>query len=324
MLAVVLIHYVVTASKIDVKHVLTSVDRGFLSAAFVCFGLGFFLAAYRWYLLLGHIEVNLSLSIVLRLALIGQFFNLFVPGGVGGDLIKMYYLKKESKERFPEAVLTVLLDRIIGLVGLLLVALLAIALSPELFKEPSPKMQAILLVVLLAGIGALAVAILFLAWPLLAKFGHLAARFTSKLPEKLARILERIAQSFTLLRSSPLVVAMLLGLAMLGHLSATFATVAIGYGVGGVEKLTFSCYLLVTQLANLVAAVPLTPGGLGGRDLAMSFLLGLCGAEPSAQGAIPLVTTTLLILWSIAGGLALLWEKRALPDEPEPGDPAER
>lgn len=321
--AALLIRYVITASGIDVLEVLRGVDRGYLACAFLLIGGGFFLAAYRWYALLHHIKVPLSLAVVVRLALIGQFFNLFVPGGVGGDLIKMFYLKKDAKDRFAEAALTVLLDRIFGLLGLLFVALLAIGLNPSMLRDERPEMRAIQFVVVAAALGGLGVSLLFLLWPLLGKAFGSKKGAISFVPEKVLRIVERVAQAFSILRASPKAVVQLLFLAMVGHLLATLATILIGFGVGGVEKVSLSAYLLITQLSNLVAAVPLTPGGLGGRDLAMSFLLGLCGATNTAQGGIPLVTTALLIVWSALGGLALLWEKRAGTAEESPGKSSE-
>lgn len=320
LIALFLIRYVVTASGIDVKEVLRTVDRTYLAGAFLSVGAGFFIASYRWYVLLHHIRVPLALSVVLRLALIGQFFNLFVPGGVGGDLIKMFYLRKEAGDRFAEAALTVLLDRIVGLVGLLLVALLAIGLNPSLLRDTRSEMRAIQVVVLLAASGALIVSLLFLLWPYLGRAFRPSRGMRAMMPERVMRILERVAQAFSLLRSSPMAVVQLLVLAMFGHFFATFGTLMIGSGTGGVEKVSLSSFLLITQLSNLVAAVPITPGGLGGRDLAMSFLLGLCGASNTAKGAVPLVTTTLLILWSALGGLALLWEKRVGAAELIPGD----
>lgn len=319
-IALFLIRYVVTASGIDVAEVLRTVDRTCLAGAFLAVGVGFLIAAYRWYVLLHHIRVPLALSVVLRLALIGQFFNLFVPGGVGGDLIKMFYLRKEAKDRFAEAALTVLLDRIVGLVGLLFVALLAMGLNPGLLRDSRPEMRAIQIVVLLAASGALFVSLIFLLWPYLGRTFPPSERVRAMVPERVLRVLERVAQAFSLLRSAPSAVLKLLILAMFGHFFATFGTWMIGQGTGGVEQVSLGSFLLITQLSNLVAAVPITPGGLGGRDLAMSFLLNLCGASTTAQGAVPLVTTALLIVWSAFGGLALLWEKRAGVGEQVPGD----
>jgi uncharacterized protein (TIRG00374 family) len=315
-LAFFLLRFVIKSSGIDPVEVWTTVDRRFLLAAFVTTGFGLFLAAYRWYILLHHIKVFIPLSVVVRLALIGQFFNLFVPGGVGGDLIKMVYLKKEAGERFPEAVLTVLLDRVLGLLGLLLLALIALVLNPSILENSDREMQAILLVVGLAGSAGLGVVAVFLLWPVLEKYSHLWEVFRNRVPEKVVAILSRVVQAFSLLRSSPGTVALLLFMAMCGHLFATFTTMSVAAGLNEIGRVSFQEFLLVTQLGNLVGAVPLTPGGIGGRDLALAFLLKLSGATDAASGGIPLVGTAVLIVWSTLGGFALLWERKAHASHP--------
>lgn len=314
--AILMLRYVVIRSGIDPIEVWVTMDRRYLIIAFLSFGCGLVLAAYRWYLLLHHINVMLSLPVVVRLALIGQFFNLFVPGGVGGDLIKAVYLRKEAGERFAEAVLTVLLDRILGLLGLLILALIAVGINPALLEDSSPEMRTILLVVGLAGVAGLGVVSLFFLWPYLARFSSVFKGVQGRLPERLSGILDRLVQAFSLLRSAPGKVLLLLGVAMVVHLFATVAVMSVGQGIGGVSELNFQEYLLATQLSNLVAAVPLTPGGLGGRDLTMAFLLKLGGGSAAASGGIPIVVTTLLVTWSALGGLALLWERRVV----EPGE----
>jgi glycosyltransferase 2 family protein len=316
-----LIRFVVLRSGLDVRQVWDTVHPGYLVLAFMSFGMGFLLASYRWYILLHHIQVKLPLLVVIRLALIGQFFNLFVPGGVGGDLIKMVYLRKEAGNRFPEAVLSVLLDRVLGLTGLLLLALLAVATQPAgVMSNSAPEMRLIMGVVAFAGICGLMGAVVFLLWPYLGRFSGLVSVLMGRLPGKVRGVLERVGQALSLVRSAPGKVGFLLLLAMVNHLFATLAVVLVGQGVGGAEKVSYQAYLLATQLANLVAAVPLTPGGLGGRDLVMSFLLGMSGAGASATGAIPLVVTTLMVTWSCIGGLALLWERTSGPMDAEPGE----
>lgn len=305
----------ITSSGLDLWEIWRTVDRWYLWLGFVVYGAGIMVASFRWYLLLRHIRVPLSFPIVIRLTLIGQFFNLFVPGGVGGDLIKMVYLKKEAGNRVPEAVLSVLLDRVLGLGGLLLLGLFAVALNPSMLLHSSSEMQAILVVVALAGLAGLVGTLLFLFWPYL---GGLVAKVPSlmeRIPQKLTAILARVGDSFSLVRASPSMVGLFLLLAMAGHLLATFGVIAVGAGVGGVEGLTFQEFLLATQLSNLVGAVPLTPGGLGGRDFALAFLLQMSGATEEAKGAIPIVVTGLMISWSCLGGLALLWEKRVVPGD---------
>lgn len=309
LLALGLVGWVVARSGIDPARVLATVNRSLMLTAFLVYGLGFLTASWRWFLLLSHIRVNLPFLTVLRLALIGLFFNLFVPGGVGGDLIKMVYLKRESGDRYPQALLTVLLDRLLGLGGLLLLALVALAINGSMVSGGSAEMRGILAVVGVAITGGLLCGLAFLVWPWFSRGTGIQA-LAGRLPESVVSVASKVGEALDLLRAAPGKLLILVLLSTVGHLTATLGVTLIARGVGD-SALTFAECLLATQLANLVAAVPLTPGGLGGRDLVMSLLLRAAGASAAVAGSIPVLVSVLLICWSVVGGLALLWERGA-------------
>src|SRR5438046_7666465 len=75
-------------------------------------------AAFRWHVLLKVQGIHLSLPRLSGLFLIGMFYNQFLPGGTGGDIIKSYFLLKETADKKAGALLAVVFDRFIGLVAL--------------------------------------------------------------------------------------------------------------------------------------------------------------------------------------------------------------
>lgn len=309
--ALMLVGWVVVSSGVEPIKVLATVDHRLFAAAFLCYGVGFLTASWRWFLLLRHIRVHLTFLTVLRLALIGLFFNLLVPGGVGGDVIKMVYLRRESADRYPQALLTVLLDRLLGLAGLLAIAVVAVGLNAAMIRGGPKELQGLLSVVALASLAGLLGGLLFFLWPLLSRWGsHWSGGLHSRLPIKVQGVVVEIAGALDLLRAAPLKLFVLLLLSSIGHLTSTMGMylVARATSFGNFELSLTSC-LLATQLSNLVAAVPLTPGGLGGRDLVMSLLLRAAGAPQQLAGAVPVLVTMLLVSWSLLGGLALLWER---------------
>ena len=210
--------------------------------------------------------------------------------------------------------LSVLLDRIFGLLGLLLLALGAVALNPGIFQDSGPEMQAIRIVITLAGFMGVLASVGFLVWPYLGLLGKSVERVLEKLPPRFQTILEKVGEALALVRSSPFLVIKLLCLSVFGHLFGSLTVLVVAIGIAGAESVSFLECLLSTQLANLVAAVPLTPGGIGGRDLTLAYLLKLSGGSESAANIIPLVITSFLIAWSSLGGLALLWEKKQNKD----------
>ena len=76
----------------------------------------------RWYLLVRSLNIPFKLSRAFQLGLLGLFGNTFLPGSVGGDFFRAYFLAKDSPGQRTAAVSTVLMDRAFGLFGLILFA----------------------------------------------------------------------------------------------------------------------------------------------------------------------------------------------------------
>src|SRR5262249_56590441 len=75
-------------------------------------------AAFRWHVLLKVQQIRLSVPRLTGLFFIGLFYNQFLPGGTGGDIIKSYYLLQETPDKKAGALLAVGFDRFIGLLAL--------------------------------------------------------------------------------------------------------------------------------------------------------------------------------------------------------------
>src|SRR5258708_1211223 len=82
-------------------------------------------ASWRWKYLLHAQEVLLPYSEAFSLTMIGALFNIVIPGAVGGDVMKGYYVSRQAGARRSHALTTILMDRVLGLVGLALLAAVA-------------------------------------------------------------------------------------------------------------------------------------------------------------------------------------------------------
>jgi hypothetical protein len=88
------------------------------SAIFVAVALA--IQVFRWYILVRALDLPFTLRNAFRISMVGVFANTFLPGAVGGDILKAIFLAKEHPERKARAVATVLMDRALGLFGLIL------------------------------------------------------------------------------------------------------------------------------------------------------------------------------------------------------------
>lgn len=104
---------------------LTSIFRqmnlGIFAVTLSIFVLSQVIVGFRWWLLLRTQSIFISLDAAVRLNFLGWFYNNFMPGSVGGDLVRAWYVTKHTAKRF-EAALSVFVDRIIGLFSTLIIA----------------------------------------------------------------------------------------------------------------------------------------------------------------------------------------------------------
>ena len=97
---------------------LHAADYRWVGAAVLAYILVEISAALRWQILLRVQGIRLNFFRLAGLFLIGMFYNQFLPGGTGGDIIKSYLLLKETPHHKAGALLAVVFDRLIGLVAL--------------------------------------------------------------------------------------------------------------------------------------------------------------------------------------------------------------
>jgi len=97
-------------------------NKWWLVAATVLFILSKIVSSYRLNIFFKNIGVDLSEKSNLKLYWVGMFYNLFLPGGIGGDAYKVILLNKHKKQSVKLLSAAVLLDRISGVVGLAILA----------------------------------------------------------------------------------------------------------------------------------------------------------------------------------------------------------
>ncbi|SHJ27338.1 lysylphosphatidylglycerol synthase transmembrane domain-containing protein [Pseudozobellia thermophila] len=125
-------------TKVDFKEVwgiLKGIDPLFLLCALLFFVVSKILSAYRLNLYFHELGIFLSHRSNLRLYLLGMFYNLFLPGGIGGDAYKGYLIKKKFEVKTKKIVSVLLLDRLSGLLLLFVYAcILAFFLDQPVFN----------------------------------------------------------------------------------------------------------------------------------------------------------------------------------------------
>lgn len=135
-ISAVLLYFIFTKINFeDVLEVLQKSNPVYLVLALLLFIISKVLAAFRLNLYFHKLNVRLSQKSNLKLYLLGMFYNLFLPGGIGGDAYKGYLIKKNFEVETKKVVSVLVLDRLSGLLLLFIYAcILGIFLGNEILS----------------------------------------------------------------------------------------------------------------------------------------------------------------------------------------------
>ncbi|MGJ1265812.1 lysylphosphatidylglycerol synthase transmembrane domain-containing protein [Sphingobacterium spiritivorum] len=122
-------------SKVDIKDLVEAIRNSnplFLFLAFLAFLLSIFTSSSRLLSFLKGIGLDVSEKYNFKLYQLGLFYNLFLPGGIGGDGYKIYFLRKKFKIKGRKLLSALFFDRLSGLWALCLIISALIMFMPQL------------------------------------------------------------------------------------------------------------------------------------------------------------------------------------------------
>ncbi|NUM88528.1 MAG: flippase-like domain-containing protein, partial [Bdellovibrionales bacterium] len=154
-LSFIIIGWMVGSGRLDLSVVKTGFSQGrAMLSVLALLVLALFIALYRWRLLLKGQGIVFEFGHLLRYSLIGCFFNTTMPGAVSGDIIKAWYVISENKRFEKTPVLTaILLDRAMGVFGLVTVAFVPLVLRwGQALENPQLHQVAVMILLLAAGV----------------------------------------------------------------------------------------------------------------------------------------------------------------------------
>lgn len=280
-----------------------SLDAAGLGLAVLLAAPAFLMLAWRWRVLLRAVGVTAPAAEIVRLTFLGNFFGNFGPGGLGGDVVRGLGIARLT-ERKAEAVATLLVDRVTGLLGLLLMAVAAVALRYEQLGGLARTLGWLLAAALAGG------ALYFAPW--LRRLLRLEA-LLSRLPPSL----RRLEQALYGLRERLPAVAAATGITMLLQLCMIGAIRIAGEALG-IREATLWHYLAIVPIAYLFNALPVSPGGFGLLEAAFQQLLLEAGLASASQGFMLGLTVRLLLLFWSLPGLVFWLTGPALTSAPRP------
>ncbi len=232
-----------------------------LGQAFVVILIAHLFSFWRWQILVHSLGVPFTLLEAIRLGFLGTLLNMVSVGSVGGDVFKAIEAARKAEKKRAEVVASVLVDRALGLLGLVMVAGIGLSFAPTL----SQTMKWIWL-------GAVAFSAIGLAVLLLIVIvGHrVPVLWMNRIPI-VGHTLHRVIHACMVFQGRPRLVVELLGASLLVHCSFTIACSLISNSLYA-ETPTVAEHFMAIPPAMAAATLPLTPGGVGVQEMAIDSL----------------------------------------------------
>ena len=281
----------------------------YIGVAVVLAGVTHVLGGLRWWYLLKVQSIEVSAPYALRLTFTAQFFNLFLLGSIGGDAAKLIYLARLAPTQKTHAAVSTIMDRLMGLVVMLVSALLAGFFQYGIMTHNDSLRSAasyliVVLIILLGGTCSL----LVIPEDIFERiFPNLWKRFPKR--HLIALTLQGFKQH---------------GVALLDTLIALAISVAAWIATGFVGLLlaksmsldaTYPTILIILSLVTFVAILPISIGGHGVREGAFVVLFGFFIGQESMTASSLLQSQAIIYsilffisfsCWGILGGIMYL------------------
>lgn len=279
---------------IGLNRMVREAQPSMLWAAILIIPMVHVITAYRWNELLKALDIHIGQARTFVLNMVGAFYNTFMPGSTGGDLLKAHYIAKHTPLRM-RAVMSVIIDRVIGLLALIILGGTMAAFQWEIRDCRRVAIgSGFVIVAMIVG---------------LTVFFNGRLRRLVGLDFLLARLpmqkqVHSIVETLNILAERPWLVLWALIVSFPVHMivivSATFAGKAFGL------PLSTGYYWVVVPVVVLVGAIPISPQGAGVMEFFAIHLTSKQGATVGQALALTVSIRVAQLIWNLLAGIFVL------------------
>jgi glycosyltransferase 2 family protein len=262
-----------------------------LSLAFVMLLADRYLFAVRWKLILQPYVENVRISTLTRITFVSTFLSNFLPSALSSDVVRTYFLHKE-RTSMASVISSVLLDRLVGFVSLLLLSMAALGVA---YVQGFLEQEWLMIALVMTGTTAVAALLVTSSW---------LGAITVRMRKSSWRIWRQIGKTVIAVREYPWTakrVVKILGLACGAYVSAIIATYLVFYAMGGEAPIGY--FFIFTLIVQLAMSIPISIGSLGVHEGAWVVVLGTVGVAPGEAFLFALLLRTVNLLVSLPGGV---------------------
>ena len=275
-----LLGWMLHSGRLNLSELTIFVDRPEISAfSIILWIIGpALLGSLRWRILLVGAGYHVTWKRAAVLQIVGFFFSSAMPGAVSGDVIKAFYIVKDDPQRGKtNAMMTVVMDRILGLCGLFMMGYCVMLVTgAHLLEIPAVRTQFVLMTAATAGIALFLVMFMYPHKEGRDPFLRLLAKEFPGAP-----ILRKIYVAFRIFHDQRPAIATCVALSFVIQLLGYFLFAYVAKMMIGFED--FAALAIFYPVGVLTTALPLAPGGIGIGHVAFDRLFHLVGVDGGAN-----------------------------------------
>lgn len=266
---------------------------------------GVLISATRWRGLLRAQGVDAPWGFLVKSYMVAAFFNNLLPSTVGGDASRAYD-SYHAASRTADAMASVIVDRLLGLLALVLFAVVSMPFAREL----TAGLPALPAWIALAGLGLVG-----FVWVVFFGGARLLGRFADPLPGPVRSAAKRVAEAFAAYRGRHRVLGVAFGLSVLLQANVILHFVVIAAAMG--LPVPTVGFLLIVPLATFIMMVPVTINGIGLRENALALFLAVYGVGNSEAVAFAWLVYLGSLILGVLGGLVYAVRRRPESQAPQ-------
>jgi uncharacterized membrane protein YbhN (UPF0104 family) len=279
----------------QVSHLLARTDFRWAVCGWLLTFLVISSLAFRWLLFIRQQHLFATYRDTLALTWAGQFFNSLLPGSTGGDVVKIVQLCRRFPDRKAGAVASVVIDRFVALIALLIWAGVGFARYPSPLQVAARRGMQVgtmtvwsLIIILAGGFGAA-------IWMLFHRRSIWRMRFVA--------IVRSVLTNLTSARRLFTAGALAIAIHFVNFLLVYCFARALGISI------TLGQVLLIMPVVLFVVLLPVTVNGHGLREILLIYYFGQLGVIRPGFGvqetvvALSLICVLNDVLWCLPGGI---------------------
>lgn len=283
---------------IDISVLARTADRpGMLAIAFLCLLATIPISAFRWWLLLRGLNLPFTLMWSIVATFVSIFFNTFLPGAHGGDLVRLAMAFRHLGTGLNRLTFSIIADRLTGMVALLILGLALIPFLPPVYAV---RLEWVAGIALAAGSASL---ILTLAYGDL--LAGLAARLRGSIGLKIAQVVAELTAALRAYVAQPgmMFAAVLVSLAQWALVLCSLFVLGEAMQFKGLD---WSGYAIAGVWSLAANSLPITPGGIGVGEAAFAHVATILSSSPAQASGFGTVFLAMRVLTVLLGVISIL------------------